>query len=91
MVHTTHLLEDALLTQRLVAIDGGRVLFDGSPRHFLEEKELIEQLGLEVPAIAQLGETLVEGGLVEPGEVITLEQLLEFLTVIGIKKDNEKE
>jgi len=89
MVHTTHLLEEALVTQRLVAIEGGRLLFDGSPNHFLLERELIEQLGLEVPAIAQLGETLTESGLAEPGEVITLEQLLELLTVPGPKKDNE--
>lgn len=89
MVHTTHLLEEALVTQRLVAIEGGRLLFDGSPNHFLLERELIERLGLEVPAIVQLGETLNESGLAEPGEVITLEQLLELLTVPGPKKDNE--
>ena len=91
MVHTTHLLEEALVTQRLVAIEGGRLLFDGSPSHFLEEKELIERLGLEVPAIAQLGETLTESGLAEPGEVITLEKLLELLTVPERRKDNETE
>jgi hypothetical protein len=33
---------------------------------------------------------LARRGLVEPGEVITLEQLLEFLTVSGCKQDNEK-
>lgn len=89
MVHSTHLLEEALVTQRLVAIEGGRLLFDGSPAHFLREKELIQQLGLEVPTIAQLGETLTESGLAEPGEVVTLEQLLELLTVLEPKKHNE--
>jgi hypothetical protein len=44
-----------------------------------------------VPAIADLGEMLVRRGLVESGEVITLEQLLELLTVPGPKQDNEKE
>ena len=88
MVHTTHFLEEALVTQRLVAIEGGRLLFDGSPNHFLLERQLIERLGLEVPAIAQLGATLTESGLAEPGEVITLERLLELLTVPEPKKDN---
>jgi energy-coupling factor transport system ATP-binding protein len=90
MVHTTHLLEEALLAERLVALESGVLVFDGSPGRFLQEKELVEQLGLEVPAIADLGEMLARRGLVEPGEVITLEQLLEFLTVSGCKQDNEK-
>jgi energy-coupling factor transport system ATP-binding protein len=86
MVHTTHLLEEALYAERLVALENGMVVFDDSPGRFLQEKELVEQLGLEVPAIADLGEMLARRGLVEPGEVITLEQLLELLTVLDHKK-----
>ena len=89
MVHTTHLLEEALLAERLVALENGTLVFDDSPGRFLQEKELVEQLGLEVPAIADLGEMLANRGLVESGEVITLEQLLELLTVSDNRKDNE--
>lgn len=89
MVHTTHLLEEALFAERLVALENGTLVFDDSPGRFLQEKELVEQLGLEVPAIADLGEMLANRGLVEPGEVITLEQLLEFLTVSDHRKDNK--
>jgi energy-coupling factor transport system ATP-binding protein len=91
MVHTTHLLEEALLAERLVALENGTLVFDDSPGRFLQERELVEQLGLEVPAIADLGEMLARRGLGEPGEVITLEQLLDLLTVSGPKQDNEKE
>ena len=84
-------MEEALLAERLVALENGTLVFDDSPGRFLQEKELVEQLGLEVPAIADLGEMLARRGLVEPGEVITLEQLLELLTVPGPKQDNEKE
>ena len=90
-MHTTHLLEEALLAKRLVALENGTLVFDDSPGRFLQEKEIVEQLGLEVPAIADLGEMLARRGLVEPGEVITLEQLLELLTVPGPKQDNTKE
>ncbi len=89
MVHTTHLLEEALFAERLVALENGTLVFDDSPGRFLQEKELVEQLGLEVPAIADLGEMLANRGLVEPGEVVTLEQLLEFLTVSDHRKDNK--
>ena len=91
MVHTTHLLEDAFAAQRLIALERGRVVYDGSPYDFLKKEELIEQLGLEVPAIAQLVEILTKHGLAEPGEVASLEQLLEILTVSQQRKDNEAE
>jgi energy-coupling factor transport system ATP-binding protein len=90
MVHSTHLLEEALLAERLVALDNGVLVFDGSPGRLLQEKELVNQLGLEVPAIADLGEMLARRGLVEPDEVVTLEHLLELLTAPGPKKDNKK-
>lgn len=88
MVHTTHLMEEALIAQRLVAMENGRLIFDDSPARFLQEKRLIERLGLELPAIAELGDMLARGGLAEVGEVTTLEQLLELLTVRESKEDN---
>jgi len=89
MVHTTHMLEDALAAQRLIALERGRVVFDGSPYAFLQKEELVEQLGMEVPAIAKLVEMLTKSGLAEPGEVASLEQLIEILTVLEQRKDNE--
>jgi energy-coupling factor transport system ATP-binding protein len=89
MFHTTHLLEEAVVAQRLVALESGSLVYDGPPYNFLQEKELLEQLGLEVPAIAQLDEMLAKSGITHPGEVTSLEQLLELLTVLEPKKDNE--
>jgi energy-coupling factor transport system ATP-binding protein len=89
MLHTTHLLEEAVVAQRLIALERGGVVFDGSPYDFLLDRKLIDSLGLKVPAVVQLGELLAESGLTEPGEVASLEQLLEVLTVLEHRKDNE--
>ena len=91
MMHTTHLLEEAVVAQRLIALEKGKVVFDGPPYHFLQEEKLIERLGLEVPAVVQLGEMLSRSGLAEPGKLASLEQLLEVLTVSEQRKDNETE
>ena len=79
------------MAQRLIALEKGKVVFDGSPYHFLHEEELIERLGLEVPAIVPLGEMLGRSGLAEPGRLASLEELLEALTVSEPRKDNETE
>lgn len=79
LVHATHLLEEAQAAQRLVAIENGKLVFDDSPNRFFQEKGLVQRLGMEVPAMAELGEQLASSGLVETGRVVTLEQLLEVL------------
>ena len=89
MLHTTHLLEEAVVAQRLVALERGSLVYDGSPHSFFQEKQLLEELGLEVPAIAQLDEMLSSSGITDPGEVASLEKLLELLTVLETQKDNE--
>jgi len=89
MVHTTHLLEEAIMAQRLVALERGQVVFDGPPHKFLQKKVLIERLGLEVPAIIHLGEVVVESGLAKPSEIVSVEQVLEALTTLARKKDAE--
>ena len=89
VMHTTHLLEEAVVAQRLIALERGRVVFDGSPHDFLKEEGLIKQLGLEVPAVVQLGEVFTRSGLTQPGGLASLEQLLEVLTVSRHRKDNE--
>jgi energy-coupling factor transport system ATP-binding protein len=81
LVHTTHLLEEALSAQRLVAMDGGKILFTGAPGQFLENEGLIERLGLEMPAIAQLARRLVRAGCSEARGVTSLDEVLALLTV----------
>jgi len=79
LVHATHLLEEAQAAQRLVAIENGKLVFDDTPNRFFQAKGLVQRLGMEVPAMAELGGPLASSGLVETGRVVTLEQLLEVL------------
>ena len=65
-----------------VAVDEGRVLFDGSPRRLLSQEMLLERLGLELPEIVKLSEVLVSSGFVEAREATSVGQLLELLDVV---------
>ena len=89
LVHTTHLLEEAIISQRLVALENGKLLFDGSPTRFLREKRILERLGLEIPVMVEFGNRLASEGLAEAGGITTLEQVLALLTGSKRKEDNE--
>ncbi len=88
LVHATHLLEETLVAERLIALEDGRLLFDGPPRSFLHEKRLIERLGLEIPIIVELAETVGTSGVAKAEDVATLDQLLALLTAVEREKDN---
>ena len=81
LVQTTHLLDDVVNVSRVVALERGRVVFDGPPASFFREAPLIDRLGLEVPPLVRLGEELARANLMATTEVMTPRQLLALLGV----------
>ena len=78
LVHITHRLEEALAAGRVLVLSGGSPVFDASPGELLEESGLLEEMGMEVPALSRLAGRLREAGLDLPraladgGEVVRL-------------------
>jgi energy-coupling factor transport system ATP-binding protein len=80
VVQTTHLLEEVVRASRIVALKGGRVVFDGPPATFFRETSVVEGLGLEVPPLVRLGEALAGAKVTEGAGVASPGELLAFLT-----------
>ncbi len=76
VLHITHDLADVAGADRVVVLDGGRIVFEGTPGALLGEKDRLEGWGLEPPVGAQLAEWLrhlgaeVPAGAVEPAELV---------------------
>lgn len=81
LVQTTHLLDEVVNVSRVVALDRGRVVFDGPPATFFREACLIHGLGLEVPPVVRLGEELARANLMAGTEIMSARQLLNLLGV----------
>jgi energy-coupling factor transport system ATP-binding protein len=81
LVQTTHLLDEVVNVSRVVALEAGRVVFDGPPATFFRETSLIDGLGLEVPPLVRLGEELARANLMAGTELMSARQLLGLLGV----------
>ena len=81
LVQTTHLLDEVVNVSRVVALERGRVVFDGPPATFFREASLIDGLGLEVPPLVRLGEELARANLMAGTEIMSAGQLLNLLGV----------
>ncbi len=82
IVLITHYMEEAALADRIAVIDGGEVLFDGTPRTIFSEVETMKNLGLDVPQVTELAWRLRKAGYDIPGDIITEEECAEAVAAL---------
>ena len=79
VVLITHYMEEAALADRVVVMEEGRVLMDGSPREVFAQVDALRELGLDVPQPTALCAALREQGVPLPEGLLTPEECAEAL------------
>ncbi len=74
VVLITHYMEEAAMADRVVVMDEGRVLTDGTPRAVFAQGELLRRVGLDVPQPTALAAALRERGVAMPADILTAEE-----------------
>ncbi len=74
VVLITHYMEEAALADRVVVMDEGRVLTDGTPREVFAQGDLLRQVGLDVPQPTALCAALRERGVPIAADILTAEE-----------------
>ncbi|MEE0741594.1 MAG: energy-coupling factor transporter ATPase [Emergencia sp.] len=75
----THFMDEAVNADRVIIMDDGKILLDGSPAQVFSQEETIEQASLDVPLAVEMAQRLRRRGIPVPEEVITTEGLVEFI------------
>ena len=75
----THFMDEAVKADRVVIMNKGEILLDGTPEHVFSQDELIRSARLDVPMAAEIAIYLRENGIDVPPEVVTAERLKEFV------------
>jgi energy-coupling factor transport system ATP-binding protein len=79
IVYITHFMEEAVRAGRVVVMDGGRLVLDGSPREVFARVAELRSLGLDVPQVTELALALRERGIDLPAGILTAEELVAEL------------
>jgi energy-coupling factor transport system ATP-binding protein len=79
IVSITHLMEEALLADRVVVMREGKIALQGSPQQVFRQADELERLGLGLPLAADLARRLRRRGVALPGDILTAGDLLQAL------------
>ena len=79
VVWITHFMEEAAQADRLVVMNDGSVAMEGTPRQVFSRVEEIKALGLDVPPMAELAQTLRDKGLHLPEGILTVSDMVKEL------------
>ena len=64
IVHVTHFMDEVVSADHVIALDNGRVAFEGTPEALFEQHELVECLHLEEPFAYQVAHAFNNRGVV---------------------------
>ena len=80
IIFVTHSMEyAALLAQRIVVMDHGRILMDGTPQQIFSRSEELLRAGLDVPQVTRVFLELKKRGVPVDSAVYTVSQAAEAL------------
>lgn len=81
LILITHSMEEAVLADRVIVLDRGRVALEGSPQQIFRKRAVFDRLGLDLPVSAAIARGLRRRGLSLPNEPILIQDdLVEALT-----------
>ena len=75
----THFMEEAAKAERVIIMDKGKVMLDGPPKDIFSRVEEIRSMDLDVPFAVDLADRLRSRGIPVPADMITDEEMVDFL------------
>ncbi len=77
IVFITHFMEEAVNADKVIVINEGRILTEGTPAEIFSRQDMLENAGLDVPDTVKLASLLRENGIPLDGDILTEENFIE--------------
>jgi energy-coupling factor transport system ATP-binding protein len=71
VIHVTHSMAEAVLFDRVIVLNEGRMVLDGTPAEVFRHVDGLREIGLDVPLAASLAHRLRAHGVPLEGDVLT--------------------
>lgn len=85
----THHMEEAVHADRVLVMDGGRVVMQGAPREIFAQVDELKRVGLDVPQVTQFMHELKLKGIFRDGIALTLDEAESNLKTVIDKRGSK--
>ena len=75
----THYMEEVIFADRVLVMDSGKVVMQGTPREVFSQVEKLKELRLDVPQVTLLAHELKKKGLNIPDGILTTKELVNAI------------
>jgi energy-coupling factor transporter ATPase len=82
VLHVTHSMSEAALFDRVVVLDDGRLVMDGTPAEVFRRVDELREIGLDVPLAASLAHRLRTRGVPLEGDVLNAADLRAAISTL---------
>ncbi len=79
IVHITHYMDEAVNADRIVVMEEGQIVLEGTPKQVFSKVEELKELGLDVPQVTELVYGLRKEGIDLPADILTVDELVGLL------------
>ncbi len=76
VVHITHFMEEAVDADRVIVMEEGRIILEGTPPEVFSQVKKLKELALDVPQMTDLAHELREAGLNLPDDILTVDEMV---------------
>ena len=75
----THYMDEAAQADRVVVVEEGNVIMEGTPRKVFSNVEKMKEIGLDVPQVTELAYELQKAGLDISTEILNVNEMVDAL------------
>lgn len=79
IVLITHYMDEAARAKRIVVVDSGSIVMDGTPKSVFARSEELSKIGLDVPQVTELTHELIRCGLDLKNDIIDEDECFDAL------------
>lgn len=79
VLHITHFMEEAVNADRVIVMEKGKKVLEGTPKEVFSKIDRLKAIGLDVPYMAELSYLLKKEGLVINKSVLTVDEMVNEL------------
>ena len=78
-ISITHDIEEAYYSDRVIILNKGKLFKDGKPEEIFGDSESLTKIGLDIPFVIKVKNSLNENGISIPNEINSIEELARYI------------